>query len=142
MRRSAASSRATGDVAGVGTCAARVPEATVLAATISLRKPALFSFSAVPIYEYRCPEGHIFELMQRMSDPPASACQICGAGPVNKVLYPAALPFKGSGFYSTDYARARKRDTAAKDGDSSSTETKKSEEKPAEKAKDAQVKDS
>jgi len=97
----------------------------------------------VPIYEYRCPKGHTFELMQRMSDPPASECQICGARPVDKVLYPAALHFKGSGFYSTDYGRGgRKRDAAAKDGDSASTETKKSDEKPAEKTKDSQVKDS
>ena len=97
----------------------------------------------MPIYEYRCPKGHTFELMQRMSDPPASECQICGARPVDKVLYPAALHFKGSGFYSTDYGRGgRKRDAAAKDGDSASTETKKSDEKPAEKTKDSQVKDS
>ena len=117
-----------------------MPEATVRPATISPRKSALFS--AVPIYEYRCPEGHTFELMQRMSDPPPSECQICAAGPLDKVLYPAALHFKGSGFYSTDYGRGgRNRDTAAKDGDSSPTETKKSDEKPSEKAKDSPVKD-
>jgi putative FmdB family regulatory protein len=119
-----------------------VPEVAVRPARISPRKPALFSFSAVPTYEYRCPEGHTFELMQRMSDPPVSECQICGASPVHKVLYPAALHFKGSGFYSTEYGRGgRKRDAVAKDGDSPSVETKKSDEKPVEKAKDSQVKD-
>ncbi len=87
----------------------------------------------MPIYEYRCPEGHTFELMQRMSDPPASECQICGARPVDKVLYPAAVHFKGSGFYSTDYGRGGRKRDGAKDGDSSSTETKKSEEKTVEK---------
>ena len=51
----------------------------------------------MPIYEYRCPEGHTFEVFQRMTDPPASDCQICGASPVSKVLYPAAIHFKGSG---------------------------------------------
>ena len=61
----------------------------------------------MPIYEYRCPNGHTFELFQRMSDPPASECQICGAAPVTKVLYPAAIHFKGSGFYSTDYGRGK-----------------------------------
>ena len=66
----------------------------------------------MPIYEYRCPNGHTFELFQRMSDPPASECQICGAAPVTKVLYPAAIHFKGSGFYSTDYGRKKgRRDT-------------------------------
>jgi putative FmdB family regulatory protein len=65
----------------------------------------------MPIYEYRCPNGHTFELFQRMTDPPPSECQICGAAPVQKVLYPAAIHFKGSGFYSTDYGRGgRKRD--------------------------------
>ena len=61
----------------------------------------------MPIYEYRCPNGHTFELFQRMSDPPAEVCQICGEGPVTKVLYPAAIHFKGSGFYSTDYGRGQ-----------------------------------
>lgn len=71
----------------------------------------------MPTYEYRCPNGHTFELFQRMSDPPAETCQICGEGPVVKVLYPAAIHFKGSGFYSTDYGRGNRR-PASKDGDS------------------------
>jgi putative FmdB family regulatory protein len=73
----------------------------------------------MPIYEYRCPQGHTFELFQRMSDPPASDCQICGQSPVVKVLYPAAIHFKGSGFYSTDYGRGRRRE-GAKDGEAPS----------------------
>jgi putative FmdB family regulatory protein len=81
----------------------------------------------MPIYEYRCPNGHTFELIQRMTDPPASECQICGAAPVVKVLYPAAIHFKGSGFYSTDYGRGgRKKDTAG-DGDRAADKTEKSE---------------
>jgi putative FmdB family regulatory protein len=75
----------------------------------------------MPIYEYRCPKGHTFELFQRMSDPPASECQICGASPVAKVLYPAAIHFKGSGFYSTDYGRGDRRG-ASRDGDTPSSE--------------------
>jgi putative FmdB family regulatory protein len=75
----------------------------------------------MPIYEYRCPEGHTFELFQRIADAPPEACEICGAGPVSKVLYPAAIHFKGSGFYSTDYGRAsRKRD--GKDGEGAPAE--------------------
>jgi putative FmdB family regulatory protein len=77
----------------------------------------------VPIYEYRCPNGHTFELFQRMSDPVPERCEVCGASPVERVLYPVAVHFKGSGFYSTDYGRgSRKRETTGgKDGDSSST---------------------
>ncbi|HEY3105899.1 MAG TPA: zinc ribbon domain-containing protein [Gaiellaceae bacterium] len=71
----------------------------------------------MPIYEYRCPNGHTFELFQRMSDPPPSECQICGAAPVEKVLYPAAIHFKGSGFYSTDYGRGGRKKDASRDGD-------------------------
>jgi len=78
----------------------------------------------VPIYEYKCPQGHVFELFQRMTDPPPEACEICGASPVERVLYPVAVHFKGSGFYSTDYGRGgRKKEGAAKDGDSPSSST-------------------
>ena len=59
----------------------------------------------MPIYEYRCPNGHTFEVFQRMSDPAVTACETCGASPVEKLLFPVAVHFKGSGFYSTDYGR-------------------------------------
>ena len=84
----------------------------------------------MPIYEYRCPNGHTFELFQKMSDPPAETCPTCGAGPVEKLLFPVAVHFKGSGFYSTDYGSRKSK--AAKESDSSSS-TEKSSDKPAEK---------
>jgi len=52
-----------------------------------------------------------------MTDPPVERCQECGAGPVEKVLFPVAVHFKGSGFYSTDYGRGSRK-AASKDGDS------------------------
>jgi putative FmdB family regulatory protein len=58
----------------------------------------------VPIYEYRCGNGHLFDVMQRMSDDPLTECIECGA-PVQKVLNAPAIHFKGSGFYNTDYGR-------------------------------------
>jgi putative FmdB family regulatory protein len=67
----------------------------------------------MPIYEYRCPNGHVFEVFQRIDDPPPEKCETCGAGPLQRVLFPVAVHFKGSGFYSTDYGRGRK---AAKEG--------------------------
>jgi putative FmdB family regulatory protein len=94
----------------------------------------------MPIYEYRCPNGHTFELFQRMTDPPPSECQICGAKPVQKVLYPAAIHFKGSGFYSTDYGRAARKKDAARDGDrpaEKATEEKKPDKPEAKKAAEA-----
>jgi putative FmdB family regulatory protein len=63
----------------------------------------------VPTYEYKCPNGHVFELFQRMSDPAPETCPTCGAGPLEPVLYPVAVHFKGSGFYTTDYGRGSKR---------------------------------
>jgi putative FmdB family regulatory protein len=76
----------------------------------------------MPIYEYRCPNGHVFELFQRMTDPAPEGCVECSAGPVERVLYPVAVHFKGSGFYSTDYGRGNSR-KAAKESDSGSGES-------------------
>jgi putative FmdB family regulatory protein len=75
----------------------------------------------MPIYEYRCDNGHTFEAMQRMSDDPLTTCEVCGA-PVQRVFHPVAIHFKGSGFYNTDYGK-RKRGAAAKE-DGSGTTTK------------------
>jgi putative FmdB family regulatory protein len=58
----------------------------------------------MPIYEYKCANGHVFDVMQRMSDEPLSECRECGA-PVKRVLHPVGISFKGSGFYSTDYTK-------------------------------------
>ena len=78
----------------------------------------------MPIYEYRCTNGHTFEVIQSMSDDPVETCEVCGAA-VERVFHPVAVHFKGSGFYSTDYAKKAKAG-AAKDGDSSSDSGKES----------------
>ena len=75
----------------------------------------------MPIYEYRCPNGHQFELFQKMSDAPAERCETCGASPVEKVLFPVAVHFKGSGFYATDYGRGSRK--GVKEGESGSAST-------------------
>jgi putative FmdB family regulatory protein len=85
----------------------------------------------VPIYEYRCPNGHRFEVFQKMTDEPIQVCSTCGAGPVEKILFPVAVHFKGSGFYSTDYGK-RGRKPASKEGESGTAE--KTADKPAEKS--------
>src|SRR5919198_911747 len=72
----------------------------------------------MPIYEYRCENGHLFEVMQRITDDPVTACRECGAA-VQRVFHPIAVHFKGSGFYNTDYGTARRKretDAAASDG--------------------------
>jgi putative FmdB family regulatory protein len=85
----------------------------------------------MPIYEYRCQQGHRFEVMQRMTDDPLTSCSTCDA-PVERVFHPVAVHFKGSGFYTTDYGRkkAASADSAGgsgekkKESDSSSSEKK------------------
>jgi putative FmdB family regulatory protein len=86
----------------------------------------------VPIYEYRCPNGHHFERFQAMTAPAPENCDVCGAAPVELVLYPVAIHYKGSGFYTTDYGKGK---AAKKDGDGGSSSSDgggKSESKPAE----------
>ena len=74
----------------------------------------------MPIYEYRCENGHTFEVMQRMVDDSLTECTTCGA-PVQRVFHPVAVHFKGSGFYSTDYGK--KKGKGAKDGGSSESKS-------------------
>lgn len=86
----------------------------------------------MPIYEYRCPNGHTFELFQKMTDPPAETCTICGEGPVEKLLFPVAVHFKGSGFYSTDYGRGKKKAKETEGSTDSKSDTTGEKAKPAE----------
>jgi putative FmdB family regulatory protein len=74
----------------------------------------------MPIYEYRCDRGHIFEVMQRMTDDPVSSCSTCEA-PVQRVFHPVAVHFKGSGFYNTDYGK--KKGAGASSTESSSSDS-------------------
>src|SRR4051794_31474807 len=94
----------------------------------------------MPIYEYRCENGHTFEVMQRMTDEPLTTCEVCGA-PVQRVFHPVAVHFKGSGFYTTDYGRKKspsgsesgssdsKSDSSSSDSKSKSESSSKSESK-------------
>ena len=72
----------------------------------------------MPIYEYRCENGHLFEVMQKITEDPVTTCADCGAA-VQRVFHPVAVHFKGSGFYNTDYGtskRKREMDASAKAG--------------------------
>ncbi len=72
----------------------------------------------MPIYEYRCENGHLFEVMQKMTDNPVTVCETCEA-PVQRVFHPVAVHFKGSGFYNTDYGTSRRKrelESSAKEG--------------------------
>ena len=75
----------------------------------------------MPIYEYKCKKGHVFEVMQSFSDDALTECQVCGA-PVQKVFHPVSVHFKGSGFHNTDYGTRRRAREKEREASSSSSE--------------------
>jgi putative FmdB family regulatory protein len=92
----------------------------------------------MPIYEYRCDNGHTFEVIQRMTEDPITSCETCDAS-VQRVFHPVAVHFKGSGFYSTDYGKKKGAAASSEAGSSSSSssssdkaDSSKSESKPSE----------
>ncbi len=83
----------------------------------------------MPIYEYKCDNGHVFDVIQRMSDDPLTECQECGA-PAVRVLHPVAVHFKGSGFYNTDYGKKKKGGTNGGSSGEGSGDSKPADSKP------------
>ena len=74
----------------------------------------------MPTYVYRCTEcDRVFEVMQRVSDEPMKSCEVCG-GSVNKVIHPAGVLFKGSGFYVNDSGSKGGSASTPSNGDGSS----------------------
>ncbi len=76
----------------------------------------------MPIYEYQCKRcHHRFERIQKFADPHIKNCPECG-GPVEQLLSPPAVQFKGSGWYVTDYAKKATGPTA-KEGSATAAES-------------------
>jgi putative FmdB family regulatory protein len=98
----------------------------------------LLAFVKLPIYEYKCPNGHHFEVFQKINDDQPEVCEICGEGPVQRVLYPVAVHFKGSGFYTTDYGRGSRKPSrdGEKPGESGSDKPEKADKKDVKKVAD------
>ena len=59
----------------------------------------------MPTYEYRCPKGHEFEVVQRITDRSRAKCPRCGLVAERQMSGGGGLIFKGSGFYITDYGK-------------------------------------
>ena len=76
----------------------------------------------MPVYGYRCTNGHHFEIQQRITEPPLIQCPECGA-PVTRVFYPVGIIFKGGGFYKTD-SRGASSDGSTTPADGAKTDTK------------------
>jgi len=69
----------------------------------------------MPTYAYRCPKGHEFDLVQKISAPAGATCPECGQAAQRVITGGAGLVFKGSGFYITDYKRAGKKGPEGKE---------------------------
>lgn len=92
----------------------------------------------MPTYEYECPEGHVFEKFQKMTDKPRAKCPVCGKAAIRKISGGAGLVFRGSGFYITDYGKdgkgPRKVPEGEKGGESSPPKSDAKETSPPPKA--------
>jgi putative FmdB family regulatory protein len=77
----------------------------------------------MPIYEYTCKRCGDFEVMQRISQDPLKKCPTCGAK-VTKLISRSAFHLKGSGWYSTDYARNGSSKSNAEESKATTSETK------------------
>ena len=74
----------------------------------------------MPIYEYVCGKcGKKTEVIQRVGEAPLRVCPHCG-GRLKKAFSAPAIQFKGSGWYVTDYARAKQESGGGKSAESSS----------------------
>ena len=83
----------------------------------------------MPVYEYKCDNGHVFDVIQRMADEPLTECQECGASAV-RVLHSPAVHFKGSGFYNTDYGKKKGGGAGGSDDSKESSDSKSPDSKP------------
>ncbi len=103
----------------------------------------------MPIYEFECEtNGHVFDRLQKLSDPDPETCKVCGEGPVRRRVTAPSFRLAGSGWYETDFKSDKekrrniagdapsesKSSEASKDAGSSGAEKKadtKSDAKPA-----------
>ncbi len=86
----------------------------------------------MPTYDYVCDAcEHEFELFQSIKEDAKKQCPECGKKKLRRLIGPgAAIVFKGSGFYATDYRSESYKKAAAADKPASpSTSTEKSGEK-------------
>jgi len=79
----------------------------------------------MPIFEYQCKKcGAVFEVLEKNADSPRTVHDGGCGGPLERLLSPPALQFKGSGWYITDYARASSGNGSAAKGEGAKTESK------------------
>ena len=60
----------------------------------------------MPIYEYNCSKCGVFEVTQRITEDPLKKCPSCRSK-VQKLISNTSFQLKGTGWYVTDYGRAK-----------------------------------
>jgi putative FmdB family regulatory protein len=87
----------------------------------------------MPTYVYACKScDDRTEVMQKISDAPLTECGRCG-GDLRRVLFPPAVVYKGSGFYTTDYKNGGSKSSGSSDtasAGSTSSDNGSTEKKP------------
>lgn len=115
----------------VESCVRTLPLAEPASASGLQRPPITQSLRIMPTYEYKREDGTVFEIEQRITDKPLTACPTTGQKVKRLISGGAGLVFKGSGFYLTDYARKSSSPAAGGSSENSSaaSETKSSSTK-------------
>ena len=84
----------------------------------------------MPMYEYECKKcGSVFEVLQKMSDPPPKKCEGCNSKRVSRIMSESAFHLKGTGWYKTDYAGSSTKDKKGESSASSSSSSESSDSK-------------
>ena len=95
----------------------------------------------MPIYEYKCQScGHYFEVLQRISEEPLSACPECKKNTLKKLVSAPNFRLKGQGWYETDFKEDNQKNLAGDKEEKKSSKDKKSDEKDPKKNADKKKK--
>jgi len=87
----------------------------------------------MPIYEYRCEKGHVFERLQSIGEPEVAECRDCSRR-AHRILSPVHFVLKGPGFYVNDYKRKADTTQVTGEKDQAKPENKEKEKKVNDKA--------
>ena len=95
----------------------------------------------MPIYEYKCQSwAHYFEVLQRISEEPLSACPECKKNTLKKLVSAPNFRLKGQGWYETDFKKDNQKNLAGDKEEKKSSKDKKSDEKAPKKHADKKKK--
>ena len=96
----------------------------------------------MPLYTYECGNcGVQFERLQKFTDPPIKRCPECNKSAVKRLIQPAGIIFKGSGWYKTDSRSSSSASVTGNNKKEKKNESKSAESKPAESSSSSSADD-